>query len=697
MPDPAGPSETARRVAAYRLGFERLAAPISGDPAADDHLAADVAAGIMVDRSGPMGRYLQARTTFFDRVTVNALSRQVAQIVIVGAGYDGRALRYQAPGVRWWEIDRPRTQGDKCARLARLAIAADHVTFLGLDLADGGVATALVGNGFEPDAPALFLAEGLIPYLDADTLRSVLCELRSLAAPRTRFALSLRRSGADPAERARFDAGVAALGEPAIGSVTAENAEVLLSECRWRPVQLTERARAAGFIMASPVSAPAKSDVPQTVARIGTGSIRGEFITEMFDYDGGREVTVYVPPEPPEALIFAGDGQLISRWGRVLEEADVPSTMIVGVHRLPDETLRLEEYSPGIDPERFAKHERFFVEDVPRWVRTRFGVALPVGRTAVFGVSASGELALAVGLRHPDVYGAILCASPGGGYRPPGLMPSPVPHTYLVAGTLEPFFLENAVRWADTLRDAGADVVVNERPGSHGDAFWQQELPSMVAWAFGRRGRMDDDHRPPLPRDGNIGDRLGRPSDHQDEAPSEIAIRRFDGLALYRALDACRLELGLSWRQLAAQLWHLSFELNDRRNDHPISPSTLTKMATKPRTSCQHALFMLRWLDRNPESFLTGLAHGDDPRFALPRAGPDRRLRWSLKLLSATMDEKRRQEDLTWQQLAELLGCTSSQLTGLRTARFAIGMDLAMRIVQWIGRPAADFIYPAKW
>ena len=215
-------------------------------------------------------------------------------------------------------------------------------------------------------------------------------------------------------------------------------------------------------------------------------SIRGELIAETFEYDGGREVTVYVPPEPPEAVVFAGDGQLISQWGDVLESADVPRTMIVGAHRLADETLRLHEYSPGFDRERFAAHERFFVEDVRRWVRTRFGVALSAGRTAVFGVSASGELALALGLRHPDVYGAIFCASPGGGYRPPGVMPSWLPRTYLVAGTREPFFLNNAVRWADALRNAGADVVMSERHGSHGDAFWHEEFPLMVRWAFGQ-------------------------------------------------------------------------------------------------------------------------------------------------------------------------------------------------------------------
>jgi hypothetical protein len=64
-------------------------------------------------------------------------------------------------------------------------------------------------------------------------------------------------------------------------------------------------------------------------------------------------------------------------------------------------------------------------------------------------------------------------------------MPSPIPRAYLVAGTLERFFLENATRWAVALRDAGADVVMTERAGSHGGAFWREEFPLMVAWAFG--------------------------------------------------------------------------------------------------------------------------------------------------------------------------------------------------------------------
>jgi enterochelin esterase-like enzyme len=225
------------------------------------------------------------------------------------------------------------------------------------------------------------------------------------------------------------------------------------------------------------------SDAPPEPPR--AEPVAGELVTETFDYDGGREVTAYIPPDPPEAVVFAGDGQMISGWGGLCEAADVPSTLIVGAHRVADETLRLHEYSPGFEPERFAAHERFFVEDVSVWVRSRFGVTLPVERTAVFGASAGGELALAIGLRHPDRYGAILAASPGAGYRPPDVMPTPLPRTYLVAGTLEPFFLDNAARWAAALRAAAANVVMEERVAGHDHAMWREEFPLMVAWAFG--------------------------------------------------------------------------------------------------------------------------------------------------------------------------------------------------------------------
>src|SRR5689334_24383644 len=100
-------------------------------------------------------------------------------------------------------------------------------------------------------------------------------------------------------------------------------------------------------------------------------SAAAELITETLEYDGGRQVTAYVPAAAAEAVVFAGDGQLITSWGEVLEGADLPPTMIIGAHRVEDETRRLREYSPGrgtaafaFDPQQFAAHETFFVEDV---------------------------------------------------------------------------------------------------------------------------------------------------------------------------------------------------------------------------------------------------------------------------------------------------------------------------------------------
>jgi hypothetical protein len=185
--------------------------------------------------------------------------------------------------------------------------------------------------------------------------------------------------------------------------------------------------------------------------------------------------------------------------------------------------------------------------------------------------------------------------------------------------------------------------------------------------------------------------------------PRYEAKGEFDGLALFAALDAQRAERGLTWSGVAREIWEMSAELNAGRHDHPISPATLTGTAKRGDVSCQHALFMLRWLGRSPESFLRGassVAAGD-----LPAAGPDRRLRWHLHStprrqspgLYEAMNDRRRSEGLTWFELARRLRCSPNQLLGLRSARFAISMTLAMRITQWLERPAADFIYAARW
>jgi hypothetical protein len=169
----------------------------------------------------------------------------------------------------------------------------------------------------------------------------------------------------------------------------------------------------------------------------------------------------------------------------------------------------------------------------------------------------------------------------------------------------------------------------------------------------------------------------------------------FDFDAFFGALDAQRRTRGLGWYELADELWEQSAELNARRDDHPLCGGAVSRQGARGETSCQYALFMLRWLGRAPEDFLTGPAV-DVGDTRLPDAGPDCRLRWDLRQLHAALNARRQDRGLTWAALARGLDTTPARLTNLRTARFT-DLALAMRITQWLARPAAEFIHPADW
>src|SRR5580700_5145947 len=125
------------------------------------------------------------------------------------------------------------------------------------------------------------------------------------------------------------------------------------------------------------------------------------------------------------------------------------------------------------------------------------------------------------------------------------------------------------------------------------------------------------------------------------------ALPAFDCRALFRALDAQRRDRGLGWYELADELWQQSSDLNARRSDHPLCGGAVARLQERKTTSCQYALFMLRWLRRAPEDFLSGPVV-DVGRVQLPNAGTDRRLRWDLHQLHSALDEQRRERGLTW-------------------------------------------------
>ena len=241
-------SHTARSVAARRLEYDRVAAPY-GDPAADEALTGDVADGL-IPAHNRMHEYIRARTAFFDRVVVNSIDRGVAQVVIGGAGYDGRAFRYAKPGVRWFEVDHPATQADKLDRIARLGLATPQVRFIPADFTADPVAGPLLAAGLDPARPALFLFEGVAVYLEPRENERVLAEFREVTPVGSLLAISVSVGGAASRTRASFQQRVAEMGEPARTVLTFDQAADLLSAAGWKIRDPSDRQRSAGLLLA---------------------------------------------------------------------------------------------------------------------------------------------------------------------------------------------------------------------------------------------------------------------------------------------------------------------------------------------------------------------------------------------------------------------------------------------------------------
>jgi len=131
-----------------------------------------------------------ARTRFFDDQVLAAISAGVAQVVICGAGYDDRALRFRSPGVRFFELDHPATQADKARRLRAMGALGD-VVLAPADFNGDDAAAVLDAAGHQACQPTLFLCEGLLIYLESAVIRRLLAGLASRAAAGSSLAASM--------------------------------------------------------------------------------------------------------------------------------------------------------------------------------------------------------------------------------------------------------------------------------------------------------------------------------------------------------------------------------------------------------------------------------------------------------------------------------------------------------------------------
>ncbi|HVB92291.1 MAG TPA: SAM-dependent methyltransferase [Acidimicrobiales bacterium] len=185
------PSLTARWIAAQRarLAGTRSSTP-GGDTEGERRLYQTMGRGFVLPGLAPTG--LAERTRFIDEEVARAIGRGVEQIVLIGAGYDGRALRFGGGPTRWIEVDFPSTQADKHRRLSALGISPSGVTYAGVDLMTGDLESALTEAGHDPARPSLFVCEGLLASLSLE-VGAALCEtLRARSAPASVLAVNFR-------------------------------------------------------------------------------------------------------------------------------------------------------------------------------------------------------------------------------------------------------------------------------------------------------------------------------------------------------------------------------------------------------------------------------------------------------------------------------------------------------------------------
>jgi hypothetical protein len=162
--------------------------------------------------------------------------------------------------------------------------------------------------------------------------------------------------------------------------------------------------------------------------------------------------------------------------------------------------------------------------------------------------------------------------------------------------------------------------------------------------------------------------------------------------ALYDALDEQRRSRNMTWAAVGREVNRF------KRDLHPIATSTITSLQHKALAEGDGVLQMLLWLRRTPESFVPGFPDSNADRFQLRDVGSNRVLRWDVVALHSALNAQREARGMTWKQVAEELGwrLTSNTLTHMSKGG-RTGFPGVMRIVGWLGQPAADFTRVSYW
>jgi methyltransferase (TIGR00027 family) len=325
-------SQTARRVAAQRRHFDRRPAEY-GDPAADQRLHDDVA-GDLPYSDTPFTAYLAARTGFFDTAVVDAIARGCPQLVVVGAGYDGRSLRYSKPGVRWFELDHPATLADKSDRLHRLDLDSDAVSRVAADFVHDDVGQRLAAAGHDGSLPTQFVCEGVTPYLDREVVVGLLTSLAARAAAGSQLAIDFALEADSEKARASREALRAVVeshGEPFRLELAKADLRTFVDDAGWEVRQavdpwgadVTTSDRPTAFVTATPVRSRPELRVrpmttaefeawrPRLVSEYAADHVRaGNWSEDVAEARSAQELQELLPQgvDTPGMLLFVAEG-----------------------------------------------------------------------------------------------------------------------------------------------------------------------------------------------------------------------------------------------------------------------------------------------------------------------------------------------------------------------------------------------------
>jgi methyltransferase (TIGR00027 family) len=231
------PSLAARWVAAQRLRLDRTRPSTpGGDIEAERRLYRAIAGSVSLPAGWASG--WAQRTQVVDAEVARALGRGTGQIVLLGAGDDGRALRFGGGSTRWFEVDRPQTQADKRGRLSALGVATPATNFVAIDLLADDLGAALQAAGHDAHAPTLFVGEAVFDTLTLEATASACAALRARATADSVLvaAFSVVPEGTGPARalRAATDLVRQATDEPRRNQFRPGDPQKLMVVTGWR-------------------------------------------------------------------------------------------------------------------------------------------------------------------------------------------------------------------------------------------------------------------------------------------------------------------------------------------------------------------------------------------------------------------------------------------------------------------------------